>query len=665
MSVSDPFFGPAFIDADEWKEEPVPHRFVHGGFEGTDTRFSFYFPPAEQWKGRFLQTLEGGNGGHETTAYGPLGGLGGIPFAVSCGAYLVESNQGHFGSDLSILHTEPTVHAYRASAQSARFSREVAAEMYGTAPHHGYVFGGSGGSARCILCIENAPDVWDGAVPFIMGHKTSWSLGFSVQAHVARVLGPKIASVIDATEPGGSGDPFEGLSSEQRDALTDMYRAGFPRGAETSFGTSGYAGTFASHFPAVKAYDPTYVDDFWSLPGYMGGDGALADVLVEEKTTVASVVTAGDLMSASGQDNEQGRMFALFSAGGVLETPIGVRLEGVDPSRLLGAGLRIVTGAARDRELYCIGSVGDVLLAGGDITERFEDVEPGDEIHIDNRDYLAFTYFHRHQVEVDAPEYGHFLVDGRPLYPQRDRDFAQSGLLAGGDVTGAFAGKMIVVQNAHDAACWPNAAMSYRRSIEEHLGDALGQHYRLWFTENAAHIPGSFIPGGRPPVPSTRLVDYQGHLEQALRDLMEWVEDGVEPPGSTGCTLDADQRLLLAPTATERRGLQPVASATANGARRADVRVGETVSFHGFAEAPPGTGTIIGVEWDFDGTGSWPAAHSEIDGSQASLNVTTSHTFDAPGTYYAAMRVTSHRDGDVGALHGRLMNLARVRVVVS
>ena len=68
--MDDSYFGPAFVDVDEWRDTPVRHRYVHGGFEGTDTRFSFYFPPAEQWRGRLLQPLEGGNGGHENTAQG-------------------------------------------------------------------------------------------------------------------------------------------------------------------------------------------------------------------------------------------------------------------------------------------------------------------------------------------------------------------------------------------------------------------------------------------------------------------------------------------------------------------------------------------------------------------------------------------------------------------
>src|SRR3990170_6371493 len=87
-------FGPAFIDIDEWRERPRLHRYVHGGFEGTHTRFSFYFPPKELYRGRFFQFLEGGSGGHEmmlTTMKWPFN----VAFE-DLGGYLVESNQGHF-----------------------------------------------------------------------------------------------------------------------------------------------------------------------------------------------------------------------------------------------------------------------------------------------------------------------------------------------------------------------------------------------------------------------------------------------------------------------------------------------------------------------------------------------------------------------------------------
>jgi len=34
---SDPFFAQPYIDIDEWRDAPVRHRYVHGGFKGTDT----------------------------------------------------------------------------------------------------------------------------------------------------------------------------------------------------------------------------------------------------------------------------------------------------------------------------------------------------------------------------------------------------------------------------------------------------------------------------------------------------------------------------------------------------------------------------------------------------------------------------------------------------
>jgi hypothetical protein len=42
MESKDPEFAQADIDVDEWRDAPVHHRYVHGSFTGTDTKFSFY-----------------------------------------------------------------------------------------------------------------------------------------------------------------------------------------------------------------------------------------------------------------------------------------------------------------------------------------------------------------------------------------------------------------------------------------------------------------------------------------------------------------------------------------------------------------------------------------------------------------------------------------------
>jgi len=39
----DPKLKEPYIDVDEWRDKPVRHRYVHGGFKGTTARFAFYF----------------------------------------------------------------------------------------------------------------------------------------------------------------------------------------------------------------------------------------------------------------------------------------------------------------------------------------------------------------------------------------------------------------------------------------------------------------------------------------------------------------------------------------------------------------------------------------------------------------------------------------------
>jgi hypothetical protein len=681
MAVADDFFGPACIDVDEWRDEPVRYRYVHGGFEGTDTRFSFYFPPAEQWQGRFIHFLQGGEGGDEATALGSGAMTASIPFAVQSGSYLVESNQGHLGADLSGSKGDPAIIAYRASAESARYSRQVAEEMYGTAPHHGYVYGGSGGGIRSINCIENVDDVWSGAVSFIMPHPTQGEF-FSIQLNALRLLGPKMADVIAATEVGGSGNPFEGLSAEQADVLAELYRAGFPRGGEFVMANPfepQLVWTWQAFHLAQR--DPTYYHDFWNEPGYEGYDnpGALAPDLVEFKTTVKQVVEAGEIKARFLAPELGGRGAAAMipSRKAVSEphTPIGVIIDAEidDPDRMVGVALRITNGKAAGRLLYCLGAVGGVLVgsASGEAGNLlFSDVEPGDEIVVDNREFLAFCHLHRHAIPVDTegrrfPEWDQFLVDGRPKYRQRDFLPTQNSSIGRAYTWDYGNRKMIICQNTNDIGTWPCGGHSYATRIRERLGDGTDAQFRLWWTENAAHGQGSMFPPGTAPVMSTRLLDYDGILQQALLDLMGWVEDGKEPLPSSAYEWSRDGKLTLAPDAADRHGLQPVVQATVASAKVASAPAGTPLTFEVTADMPPGAGTFIAAEWDWDGTGAYPFRHEGLDGTADHIELTATHTFDAPGTYYPSVRVYGHRHGDVGATLVRLNNLDRVRVDIT
>jgi len=232
MAIADDYFGEPYLDTDDWRElDGTRFRYVHGGFDGTDTRFSFYFPEPERYQRRFISFIEGGQGGQESNSLSPLGATIPPVFGAELGAVIVESNQGHLGADLAGCGGDSSILCWRASAESARYMKVLAGEMYGDEPTYGYVTGGSGGGVRSINCFERT-DVWDGAVPFVMPHPGQ-GVFFSFLADVIRLLDPSERAALAArTGLGGNGDPFEGLDAEQRASLGALYRAGFPRGAE-------------------------------------------------------------------------------------------------------------------------------------------------------------------------------------------------------------------------------------------------------------------------------------------------------------------------------------------------------------------------------------------------------------------------------------------------
>jgi hypothetical protein len=107
-------------------------------------------------------------------------------------------------------------------------------------------------------------------------------------------------------------------------------------------------------------------------------------------------------------------------------------------------------------------------------------------------------------------------------------------------------------------------------------------------------------------------------------------------------------------------------SANAAGGARAEVRVGQAVTFSGAVEVPPKTGKVVSAEWDFEGAGDYPvrAIVKHTDGSGAHATVTTSYAFSRPGTYFPALRAASQRRPD-STPYAQARNLARVRVVVT
>jgi hypothetical protein len=356
------------------------------------------------------------------------------------------------------------------------------------------------------------------------------------------------------------------------------------------------------------------------------------------------------------------------------DVPVAFRLDELPDADFTGALLQFTTGGAAGHNAW-ISGVRDGYVTTGIGQVHFDSlrgVAVGDDVLIDNSAFLAFQTYHRHQVpplEADFPEFDQFRAAGMPVYPQRPQllgpRYARNG--AGGGVqSGRFDGKMIVVQCLLDEGAYPQQAAWYHRRVQSVLGDGTDDRYRVWFIDHAMHGGPTVRPGEPRPARNTRIVNFRGVLEQALRDVAAWAELGVAPPASTSYEL-VDGQIVVPATAGERHGIQPVVTLTANGGARAEVAVGETVEFAALVEVPPGAGTIVGAAFDFDGSGDFAdvVPFDNEATSYTSRTVTASHEFAEPGTYFPALLVTSQRRGQMDDPFARIDNLGRVRVVVS
>jgi hypothetical protein len=397
--------------------------------------------------------------------------------------------------------------------------------------------------------------------------------------------------------------------------------------------------------------------------------------VVDEKASVKRVLSVSELTnsdvlaSLNEEDSHPGRTASEYVGGMPLmlemlggELPTIVQLDrplSADPA---GARIRVKSGAAAGRTLYALGGAGSLIIASTTGAEEaqlaFTDVKPEDELSIDNRDFLAYGYYYRHHVVTDE-----FTADGIPFYPQDGAIEWPS--IWGNDPDGDLHGKVILIHHAQDLYVWPPDMVKFARQVRERKGDDCADSFRFWFTDRAEHIFPPMKDEGPVPVHSSRLVNYTPVIEQAMHDVIDWVEKGIAPAEDTGFEFTKDQAVVLAPTGAERRGIQPVVHATANGGARAQVKVGEPVTLEVQAETPPGGGAIVSIEWDMEGRGDWAVQMDGIDGTKSELSSQTTYAFSEPGTYFPSVRVSSRRDGDVNAKRRRIPNIDRVRVVVS
>ncbi|MFC0205790.1 PKD domain-containing protein [Novosphingobium soli] len=662
----DTLFAKPVIDADEARETSgVRYRYVHGGFEGTDTKFAFYFP--EQWQGRFFQYITPVPDS-ETLSEGLKGSEDRIGSAFAAGAYFVATNGGGPKAADPMAGMDPTIGAYRANAASARFSRFVAAQVYGARPHvYGYAYGGSGGAYRTLGGLENTKGVWDGAVPYVLGSPMAIPNMFTARLYAMRVIGDKLDGVVDALDAGGSGDPYAHLDESQRAALREVTAMGFPPQSWYAWRTMG-PHAFALLFGGMRMADKSYFTDFWTKPGYEGHDRPerYAQARVQLATSIAQVVTADEAAkaglsldrspgTAKGTADLAWQAMGLASAG---QMPVAVRLAQRPPAgALLLSDLVLPDG----RKLLLTDVRGDLAIIGINDPRAVGTLRAGMAVKLDNSDILAVQRYHLHQVppnDGQYPVWDQFRdAAGKPVYPQRPMLLGPlfTRAAAGAVPTGKFEGRVILVENLWDREALPWQGDWYRRQVASATGGNADTRMRLWYTDRALH--GDSAQQDDP----ARVVSYLGVLQQALRDLAAWVEDGKAPPATTAYQV-VDGQFSVPAEASKHGGVQPVVTLTANGGAVARVKAGQAVRLSGSIAAPPGTGKIVAAEWDFEGDGTYDGP-AEVRAA-ASVRTSVSHAYAKPGTYFAVLRGVSQREGDVKTAFGRIENLARARIVV-
>ncbi|KAK2674229.1 PKD domain superfamily [Fusarium oxysporum f. sp. vasinfectum] len=600
----DPLHSQPIIDNKTHETLPLPHLRISGHFEGTTVDFNIYLPE-NGWKGRFFQLVFPIQ--NSTASDREIG------FGAESGGYTVRASG------------RPT---YRGDAAAAKVGMMIAREYYKpkTNKIHGYIYG---------------------AVPVSINN-------WSIRALAGLVLKNKSVEIEDALRPGGSGDVYSSLSSTERTAFEEATALGVPiKGWESFYETGASESLWESlrtvSGAAVTRMDPTYVDDFWNKPGYLGSEhSSLGEIFRKEmldyKTSIISIQ----------RDANQVPVELTLDAA-----PDSARTYWLDISIISRNGevLGKITAKGHDNN-----NDKTVTLHRNNDHSTLSLLQQGTQVHISNRLFLAMHALHRYSVPKRAGFYGYdHLRDskGTPIYPQRSvlvtEQIARSAS-GGATFSGKFNGKMIVMDNLMDVDAFPWHADWYKSQVRKVYGDDTDDKFRLHYSQNADHQMGHVV-GSK----SSRVVDFTGLYEQHLRDLGIWCETGVYPSTPTNYTISNSQVRLPA-TAPERKGIQPVVDLTINGGKQVEVKTGTTVTFKVRVGIPPGAGKIVSLEWDFEGTGHF--VNKGFAEAAKSVETTVCYTYNRHGTFFPAVRAASHREEKVDTWYALALNLGRVKVVV-
>lgn len=498
-----------------------------------------------------------------------------------------------------------------------------------------------------------------------------------------RVLRNVFPKILDAIDVGGSGDPYENLIKGEAAMLRELTLMGFPPEAWylEAWGEAD-DGSLPVLIPGVKRSDPDYFKDFWTVPGYMGADPD--SQAVRDRLKFTAVVKSvglpnegdGEKNGFNGVDDAWKKQFAEGN-GAYIE--VEALPEG-DNLYLNGVDMTFQTGGAAGKTLRLGEMVrsddekGGVLTIGSaygvdNLAVVLEAVEPGDILLLDNSDYIAIQSYYRHQVPADPSfhAWDQFRNEsGIPVLPQRNTVMGYGFTGVGGPQDGQIQCKVINIQALMDESTCPWCSDWYRKKIIEATGS--DTNHRNYFMERCMH-------GDTNARANYMVVNYMGALRQALIDLADWVEKGIEPLPRSGYTLGEDGQIHLDRDIHRRGGMQPELVLTANGKKCAYIKAGEEAALEVRARIPLEAGEVTefllcpeattgslpeGEMWPM----SLPVERYTEDGiACAKARVTV--RYDRPGIYFAACRAASCRSGRVEDIFTQVLNLDRVRIVVS
>ena len=622
-TCTDPLYYAPTIDSEEdYSIDDFAIHAVHGHFESTSVNFTIHLPSPNRFQNRFFQLVYP------------------IPFLIIETEELVQFGADSGGYVLSVS----SLLGYRHEAAAAKFSRQVAADYYNIKPNsiNGYIFGGSGGSYQTLGALENTFGVWQGAVPYIQAIPTSNPLAGTSAAFGLLVLGDQRSDIIDALQPGGS-NLYDTLSDMQVKVYDEMVNLGFPpRGYESlnyTFASDGVVGAAN----AIRAVDPTYADDFWWMDGYVGTEQSDLGDFFRSRRQI------GDLDITDQRYNGSQLLSLTTSAVDTRISLFGSFFSVVDGN---GTSLSEVAGTLD----HANGSF--IVTASINLT-----IPAGAKLRYDNSWFLAAHPFHRYQIPKRPDFYPwdqYLTADAAPRYPQRAVEvgpLTTRAVSGGGLQTGKILFPTIMVQSLLDVNALPWNADWYRKQVIRQLGNDQDL-YRVYYNDNSDHFSG--------PAPNNNfapyIINYNKLLYQALRDVADWVEKGIEPPRNTQYEVE-DSQINIPYEASERGGIQPVVHLCANyDERRVEVVSNQSVSFRAVAEIPTEKGCIVEISWDYEGVGNWESVM--VGKAERYKEIYGNHTFATPGTFFPAVRVGSSRSCLLEERYVVPQNLDRVRVVV-